>query len=298
MKKKINVKENKNFVIESLNKEIILLNVSDIELLRGTKTAFVGKNGIGKTTFLKTIIGEIPPLNGIIDFGHQISYGYVDQNLSYIPENVDVLTAFLEAKNIPINEARSYLARFLFTGEQVFQNVNSLSGGQLTRLQIARTMIQNPNFLILDEPTTHLDIQSREALETILQNYEGAVLFVSHDRLFINNIAEQLLIVENNQINLFKGTFNQWEEFFNNSTIKKENATKQNNKSKSKKINKYKFEQQENLIKDLEKKLKILEIKLNNATKTQNISELSEFGKQYTIIEKQLSDELEKWVNF
>ncbi|MBS97002.1 MAG: hypothetical protein CL736_07810 [Chloroflexi bacterium] len=280
------------------NKETILLNVSDIELLRGTKTAFVGKNGIGKTTFLKTIIGEIPPLNGIINFGHQISYGYVDQNLSYIPENVDVLTAFLEAKNIPINEARSYLARFLFTGEQVFQNVNSLSGGQLTRLQIARTMIQNPNFLILDEPTTHLDIQSREALETILQNYEGAVLFVSHDRLFINNIAEQLLIVENNQINLFKGTFNQWEEFFNNSTIKKENATKQNNKSKSKKINKYKFEQQENLIKDLEKKLKILEIKLNNATKTQNISELSEFGKQYTIIEKQLSDELEKWVNF
>jgi len=218
--------------------------------------------------------------------------------LSYIPENVDVLTAFLDAKNIPINEARSYLARFLFIGEQVFQNVNSLSGGQLTRLQIARTMIQSPNFLILDEPTTHLDIQSREALEIILQNYEGAILFVSHDRLFINNIAEQLLIVENNQINLFKGTFDQWEEITNKPNIKKEKNTNQNNKSKSKKINKYKFEQQENLIKDLEKKLKNLEIKLNNATKTQNISELSEFGEQYTLVEKQLSDELEKWVNF
>ena len=280
------------------NKETVLLTVSDIELLRGTKTAFVGKNGIGKTTFLKTIVGEIPPLNGIINFGHQISYGYVDQNLSFIPENVDVLTAFLDAKNIPINEARSYLARFLFIGEQVFQNVDSLSGGQLTRLQIARTMIQNPNFLILDEPTTHLDIQSREALEIILQNYEGAILFVSHDRLFINNIAEQLLIVENNQINLFKGTFDQWEEITNKSNIKKGKNTNQNNKNKSKKINKYKFEQQENLIKDLEKKLKNLEIKLNNATKTQNISELTEFGQQYTLIEKQLSDELEKWVNF
>ena len=280
------------------NKETVLLTVSDIELLRGTKTAFVGKNGIGKTTFLKTIVGEIPPLNGIINFGHQISYGYVDQNLSFIPENVDVLTAFLDAKNIPINEARSYLARFLFIGEQVFQNVDSLSGGQLTRLQIARTMIQNPNFLILDEPTTHLDIQSREAMEIVLQNYEGAILFVSHDRLFINNIAEQLLIVENNQINLFKGTFNQWEEITNKSNIKKGKNTNQNNKNKSKKINKYKFEQQENLIKDLEKKLKNLEIKLNNATKTQNISELTEFGKQYTLIEKQLSDELEKWVNF
>ena len=280
------------------NEETTLLNVSDIELLRGTKTAFIGKNGIGKTTFLKTIVGEIPPLNGIINFGQQISYGYVDQNLSYIPENVDVLTAFLDAKNIPINEARSYLARFLFIGEQVFQNVNSLSGGQLTRLQIARTMIQSPNFLILDEPTTHLDIQSREALEIILQNYEGAILFVSHDRLFINNIAEQLLIVENNQINLFKGTFDQWEEITNKPSIKKEKNTNQNNKSKSKKINKYKFEQQENLIKDLEKKLKNLEIKLNNATKTQNISELSEFGEQYTLVEKQLSDELEKWVNF
>ena len=280
------------------NKETVLLTVSDIELLRGTKTAFVGKNGIGKTTFLKTIVGEITPLNGIINFGHQISYGYVDQNLSFIPENVDVLTAFLDAKNIPINEARSYLARFLFIGEQVFQNVDSLSGGQLTRLQIARTMIQNPNFLILDEPTTHLDIQSREAMEIVLQNYEGAILFVSHDRLFINNIAEQLLIVENNQINLFKGTFDQWEEITNKSNIKKGKNTNQNNKNKSKKINKYKFEQQENLIKDLEKKLKNLEIKLNNATKTQNISELTEFGKQYTLIEKQLSDELEKWVNF
>ena len=280
------------------NKETVLLTVSDIELLRGTKTAFVGKNGIGKTTFLKTIVGEIPPLNGIINFGHQISYGYVDQNLSFIPENVDVLTAFLDAKNIPINGARSYLARFLFIGEQVFQNVDSLSGGQLTRLQIARTMIQNPNFLILDEPTTHLDIQSREAMEIVLQNYEGAILFVSHDRLFINNIAEQLLIVENNQINLFKGTFNQWEEITNKSNIKKGKNTNQNNKNKSKKINKYKFEQQENLIKDLEKKLKNLEIKLNNATKTQNISELTEFGQQYTLIEKQLSDELEKWVNF
>tara|TARA_Y100001968_G_C19446162_1_gene765469 strand:- start:380 stop:2224 length:1845 start_codon:yes stop_codon:yes gene_type:complete len=280
------------------NKETVLLTVSDIELLRGTKTAFVGKNGIGKTTFLKTIVGEIPPLNGIINFGHQISYGYVDQNLSFIPENVDVLTAFLDAKNIPINEARSYLARFLFIGEQVFQNVDSLSGGQLTRLQIARTMIQNPNFLILDEPTTHLDIQSREAMEIVLQNYEGAILFVSHDRLFINNIAEQLLIVENNQINLFKGTFDQWEEITNKSNIKKGKNTNQNNKNKSKKINKYKFEQQENVIKDLEKKLKNLEIKLNNATKTQNISELTEFGQQYTLIEKQLSDELEKWVNF
>ena len=280
------------------DKETILLKVSDIELLRGTKTAFVGKNGIGKTTFLKTIVGEITPLSGIINFGQQISYGYVDQNLSYIPENVDVLTAFLDAKNIPINEARSYLARFLFIGEQVFQNVNSLSGGQLTRLQIARTMIQSPNFLILDEPTTHLDIQSREALEIILQNYEGAILFVSHDRLFINNIAEQLLIVENNQINLFKGTFDQWEEVANKSNLKKEKSSNQNNKNKSKKINKYKFEQQENLIKDLEKKLKTLEVKLNHATKTQNVSELTEFGEQYTLIEKQLSDELEKWVNF
>ena len=280
------------------DKETILLKVSDIELLRGTKTAFVGKNGIGKTTFLKTIVGEITPLSGIINFGQQISYGYVDQNLSYIPENVDVLTAFLDAKNVPINEARSYLARFLFIGEQVFQNVNSLSGGQLTRLQIARTMIQSPNFLILDEPTTHLDIQSREALEIILQNYEGAILFVSHDRLFINNIAEQLLIVENNQINLFKGTFDQWEEVANKSNLKKEKSSNQNNKNKSKKINKYKFEQQENLIKDLEKKLKTLEVKLNHATKTQNVSELTEFGEQYTLIEKQLSDELEKWVNF
>ena len=104
--------------------------------------------------------------------------------------------------------------------------------------------------------------------------------------------------MKNNQINLFKGTFDQWEEITNKPNIKKEKNTNQNNKSKSKKINKYKFEQQENLIKDLEKQLKTLEVKLNHATKTQNVSELTEFGEQYTLIEKQLSDELEKWVNF
>jgi ATP-binding cassette subfamily F protein 3 len=280
------------------NKQNKLLSVSDIELFRGTKTAFIGKNGIGKTTFLKTIVGEIPTINGLVEFGHKISYGYVDQNLSDIPQNVDVLTAFLDSKNIAINEARKFLARFLFTGEQVFQNVNSLSGGQLTRLQIARTIINDPNFLILDEPTTHLDISSRIALEKVLKSYDGAILFVSHDRLFINNIAEQLLVVENGQINLFKGTLEEWQQTTSKQTSKKVKTKNQQNEGNQIKPNKYKLEKQESIIKNLEKQLKNLEINLGNATKSQNITAVAKLGEEYTLLEKQLSNELEKWVNF
>ena len=123
-----------------------------------------------------------------------------------------MLDAFLDSKNIAIGDARNYLARFLFQGEDVFKLTDSLSGGERTRLALARLLILEPNVLVLDEPTTHLDIPSREALEATLADYKGALLFVSHDRHFISVMAEQIWSIEDGTIKLFPGTFAEWNQ--------------------------------------------------------------------------------------
>jgi ATP-binding cassette subfamily F protein 3 len=189
-----------------------LLTVPDVQLTRGTRTAIVGANGMGKTSLLKTILGQQPSLSGSVTLGHNVQVGYLQQGTDDLPQNKSVLDAFLDAKNIAIGDARNYLARFLFQGEDVFKLTDSLSGGERTRLALARLLILEPNVLVLDEPTTHLDIPSREALEATLDEYNGALLFVSHDRHFISVMAEQIWAIENGSIEMFPGTFAEWNQ--------------------------------------------------------------------------------------
>ncbi|MBM3933348.1 MAG: ABC-F family ATP-binding cassette domain-containing protein [SAR202 cluster bacterium] len=187
-----------------------LLSVPETKLERGSRTAIVGPNGLGKTTLLNTIIGKTPPVRGSINFGQKVKIGFQKQGSDDIPAHLSVLDALLDAKNINIGEARGYLARFLFKGDDVFKLVSSLSGGERTRLALARLLITEPNVLVLDEPTTHLDIPSREALEDALLDYAGALLFVSHDRHLIGLLAQNLWLVENGALRVFKGTFEEW----------------------------------------------------------------------------------------
>ena len=187
-----------------------LLTAPDIDLERGSRTAVIGANGIGKTTLLRTILGEIPPLSGVVTLGHNVQTGYLNQGTWNLPEDKTALDAFLEVRNTPIGDARDYLARFLFRGDDVFKRVSSLSGGERTRLSLARLLITYPNVLVLDEPTTHLDIDSREALEETLQAYDGALLFVSHDRHFISLMAERLLVIEDGAVRPFDGGYEDW----------------------------------------------------------------------------------------
>ena len=187
-----------------------LLTAPDIDLERGSRTAIIGANGIGKTTLLRTILGEIPPLSGVVTLGHNVQTGYLNQGTWNLPEDKTALDAFLEVRNTPIGDARDYLARFLFRGDDVFKRVSSLSGGERTRLSLARLLITYPNVLVLDEPTTHLDIASREALEETLQSYDGALLFVSHDRHFISLMAERLLVIEGGSVRPFDGGYEEW----------------------------------------------------------------------------------------
>ncbi len=187
-----------------------LLSVPDLKLERGSRTAIIGSNGAGKTTLLRTLLGLHPPLAGAARLGHNVEAGYYRQGTDHLPMQSHVLDALLDAKNIPIADARDYLARFLFRGDDVFQEVSTLSGGERSRLSLARLLLTAPNVLALDEPTTHLDIPSREALEAALLSYEGAALFVSHDRQLISTLAERLWIVEDGTVTQFEGTFDEW----------------------------------------------------------------------------------------
>jgi len=191
---------------------IELLTVPETQLFRGSRTAIVGPNGMGKTSLIKTILSLQPALSGSVSLGHNVQVGYLQQGTDDLPQGKSVLDAFLDAKNIAIGDARNYLARFLFQGEDVFKLTDSLSGGERTRLALARLLILEPNVLALDEPTTHLDIPSREALEATLADYKGALLFVSHDRHFISVMAEQIWAIEDGTIKLFPGTFAEWNQ--------------------------------------------------------------------------------------
>lgn len=184
--------------------------VPNADLERGSRTAIVGGNGTGKTTLLRTILGLQSPLSGTVTLGHNVEVGYLRQGTDDLPPGVSVLDSLLQIRNVSIGEARDYLARFLFQDDDVFNLTDSLSGGERTRLALARLLITEPNVLVLDEPTTHLDIPGREALEAMLAGFAGALLFVSHDRHFISLMAEQIWAIEDGAFQLFTGSFTEW----------------------------------------------------------------------------------------
>ena len=171
----------------------ILFNDFNMEIYRKQKVCICGKNGSGKSTLIKMIIGEISDYSGNIILGSNTKIGYVSQNLDFDNYDETVLDYTLKNTNYGETECRTYLAKFSFYGENVFKRIRELSGGEKIRLILAGLMKKNINLLILDEPTNHLDIASREALEESLSSYEGTILFVSHDRYFVNKIANRII---------------------------------------------------------------------------------------------------------
>lgn len=156
------------------------------------RVALLGPNGCGKTTLLRLLLGEVPPDEGRIRWGASIDLGYFRQDLRLPVEDVSVLDCLLENSRLLPAEGRNYLARFLFTGDAVFQPVNTLSGGERNRLILAKLLLTQANVLVLDEPTNHLDIPSREVLEEALYNYDGTLFIVSHDRYFLRRLATRV----------------------------------------------------------------------------------------------------------
>ena len=283
-------------------RSVKLLDIEDLALERSSRTAIIGPNGIGKTTFLHTVLDYDPALAGSASLGHNVRIGFQRQGTYDLPEHRSVLDAVIDVKNLTPHDARTYLGRFLFSGDDVYKTVSVLSGGERTRLALARLLLEEPNFLVLDEPTTHLDISSREALEQVLLQYEGALLFVSHDRALISLLATRLLIVEDGRMGLFNGTFEEWAKTRDESAVRIVVRPKKKGRSKGSPARRTTPATSqpapidyEEIIADLEGRLARIESRLQGATQRQDVEAIAKLGKEYNKVQGELETTWEKW---
>ena len=201
------------------DKEHILANI-DFKLFRGERLGIIGGNGLGKSTLLKVLVGKLDSISGYFKFGFNVEYGYFEQIESKLCSEKTIYEDFQKAfPDLSGNEVRTSLGAFLFSGKDVDKPLSSLSGGEIVRLELCKMLERKPNLLILDEPTNHMDITSKETLENLLLGYEGTIIFVSHDRYFINKIATKLLVFEEGKATFFDGTYKEFNEPFSKSTL-------------------------------------------------------------------------------
>jgi ATP-binding cassette, subfamily F, member 3 len=182
----------------------------EVIVRRADRIAIIGPNGSGKTTLVRTIVGELPPVAGSVRWGSRTTRGYYSQTLGQLREDRTVLEEIQDARAMSEEEARNLLGRFLFSGDDAFKEIRSLSGGERSRVALARLILQAPNVLVLDEPTNHLDIASRDALEQVLSAFEGTLLFVSHDRYLIDQLAGQLWVIGDGRMRQFVGGYSDY----------------------------------------------------------------------------------------
>lgn len=200
-------------IINNLNKNFESKNIfenANLQIHYGEKIALIGKNGTGKSTLLKIIMNEDCEYTGEIKIGQSVNIGYIPQEIKFEDDNQTILNFFEQFDNRNETEIRTSLAKYMFRGNDVFKKVSSLSGGEKVRLILAKLLKQNINFLILDEPTNHIDIETRELLEEAIKEYSGTVLFVSHDRYFINNLAERIVEVKEKRFFSYVGNYDEY----------------------------------------------------------------------------------------
>jgi ATP-binding cassette subfamily F protein 3 len=187
--------------------ERALVSTPELRVERGDRVAIIGQNGSGKSTLLRTIVGELQPLSGRVGFGTNVKVGYYAQGHEGLPMDGSPLSILVAAQPMSEEAARTYLARFLFRGDEVHRPISALSGGERSRLALACLLVEGANLLILDEPTNHLDIQSRETLEEMLTAYDGTVVFVSHDRFFIDRVATRVWDIAEGRLLPYLGNY-------------------------------------------------------------------------------------------
>ena len=187
-----------------------LFRADDVELRRGECAALIGPNGSGKTTFLRTFLGELETQEGDLYRGASLKIGYFAQAHDDLDPKNSVLDELLRHKDMDPGEARHHLAQYLFRGDDVFKPVSALSGGERGRLALAILALKGANFLLLDEPTNHLDLPAQEILQEVLQDYNGTILLVSHDRYMINRLATQIWELKDKRLHVFKGTYREY----------------------------------------------------------------------------------------
>lgn len=272
---------------------------------RGQKIGVIGSNGTGKSTLLKTITGIIPPLSGDVRFGVKTRVGYFDQTIAATKSELSVLEDFrAEFPELNDGEIRKTLGGFLLSGDDVFKCVKDLSGGEKVRLALSKIFRRRPNFLILDEPTNHMDIIGKETLEKLLMDFSGTVIVVSHDRYLINRVAKSLIVFENGGVRYFDGTFDEYEEKEKETVeeVAKEKPEKTKKtggeryvESKEEARRKHRVEFLEKKITALEEELSRAQAKLDDETVNTDYKKVMAVEEEIKTIEEKLDPLITEW---
>lgn len=272
---------------------------------KGQKIGVIGSNGTGKSTLLKTITGLIPPLSGDVRFGVKTRVGYFDQTIAATKSELSVLEDFrAEFPELNDGEIRKTLGGFLLSGDDVFKCVKDLSGGEKVRLALSKIFRRRPNFLILDEPTNHMDIIGKETLEKLLMDFSGTVIVVSHDRYLINRVAKSLIVFENGGVRYFDGTFDEYEEREKETAeeVAKEKPEKTKKtggeryvESKEEARRKHRVEFLEKKITALEEELSRAQAKLDDETVNTDYKKVMAVEEEIKTIEEKLDPLITEW---
>ena len=272
---------------------------------RGQKIGVIGSNGTGKSTLLKTITGLIPPLSGDVRFGVKTRVGYFDQTIAATKSELSVLEDFrAEFPELNDGEIRKTLGGFLLSGDDVFKCVKDLSGGEKVRLALSKIFRRRPNFLILDEPTNHMDIIGKETLEKLLMDFSGTVIVVSHDRYLINRVAKSLIVFEKGGVRYFDGTFDEYEEREKETAeeVAKEKPEKTKKtggeryvESKEEARRKHRVEFLEKKITALEEELSRVQAKLDDETVNTDYKKVMAVEEEIKTIEEKLDPLITEW---
>ena len=272
---------------------------SDVELLveAGERIALLGDNGTGKSTFIKCLLGE-EGCEGKIQFGPTVKWGYLPQTIHFEHPERTLYDTMLYEKNCTPQTARDRLGAFMFSGEDVFKTVGNLSGGEKSRLRLCMLMDEKINLLILDEPTNHLDIASREWVEAAIEEFEGVLLFVSHDRYFIEKFAERVWVLENGGIRDFKCGYKKYRSIIDHEAAAKQPVVAELKPKKEKP--KGGTKEQEKLVRRLEREIEkqeaaIAELDEKMIAAAADYQELTRLMEEKEEAEMNLLDLMEQW---
>jgi ATP-binding cassette, subfamily F, member 3 len=305
-----------------------LVRTPELQLHRNEFVALMGANGSGKTTLLRTIVGELPALAGRAEYGVGVSVGYYAQTHDeLIPENTVLEEVYRARPQEKIERIRTLLGSFLFSGDDVYKRVGDLSGGERSRVALAQLTLRSPNLLILDEPTNHLDIAAREALENVLCEFPGTILFVSHDRYFIDALADRIWMVEDGTVRVFEGGYSDYVERMakereaaarppldpkadagraTTPTAPKASGNgktgaggpsgrEHRDRERQQRERQKRLNAIERHVAELERRLHTTQSALESATAARNLDEIARLGDEYVALEQQLQDQYDLW---